>query len=312
MPDRATRSIHRAARILLVIASGMLVMHVLCAGLTVGLLTRPMRMAFAGDPQTSINLAYQQVTLAARADGVRLAAWYIPPPGDPPPDRQRVIVFVHGKDACKSCEFGARSMSFARAMHDQGFAVFMLDLRGHGESASAALTYGLRERNDVLGAVDWLLARGYRPGSIGLLGVSLGAASSLFAAAEEPAIGAVVSDSAYADIRSVFVNASDRMGGAPASILPVGAVLARWMTGEDILAASPIDQVARIAPRPVMIIHGAEDRLVPPAHALRLARAAGTQAWLIPGANHARTYTTAPEEYARRVGDFFSASLVPR
>jgi dipeptidyl aminopeptidase/acylaminoacyl peptidase len=50
----------------------------------------------------------------------------------------------------------------------------MIDLRGHGGSSTARLTYGARESQDVLGAVDWLRARGH--GRIGVLGASMGAA----------------------------------------------------------------------------------------------------------------------------------------
>jgi fermentation-respiration switch protein FrsA (DUF1100 family) len=278
--------------------------HVACAGLSVGLLTSPIRRAFADDPKTQLGLDFEDVRLTPRGGNLSLAAWYIPAP-----NATRAIVFVHGKDACKSCEFSNRSLQFARAMHERGFSVFMLDLRGHGQSQDARITYGLRERDDVLGAVDWLLAKGYAPGSIGVVGVSLGAAASLYAAAEEPAICAIVSDSGYADIRSVFVSASDALGGGPASILPVGSLLAQWLTGEDIVSSSPIDAVRQISPRPIMVIHGERDRLVPVAHAERLAEAAGVEPWVIPNANHARTYISAPGQYARRVGEFFDQHL---
>ncbi len=68
-------------------------------------------------------------------------------------------------------------------------------------------------------------------------------------------------------------------------------------------------QIPRILPRPIMVIHGADDRLIPPAQAMQLAKAAHTNVWLVAGANHARTYRTAPAEYAQHVAGFFDKSL---
>src|SRR5205807_3700523 len=69
----------------------------------------------------------------------------------------------------------------------------------------APLSMGNLEQRDVLGAVDFLQTGRApfpelgRPRIIGGLGISLGAATLLLAAAREPAIRAVVSDSAFAD-----------------------------------------------------------------------------------------------------------------
>ena len=62
----------------------------------------------------------------------------------------------------------------------------MIDLRGHGQSSPARMSFGLKEHRDILGAVDWLKGRGYRPGHIGVLGQSMGGASTLYAVAAEP------------------------------------------------------------------------------------------------------------------------------
>jgi alpha-beta hydrolase superfamily lysophospholipase len=60
------------------------------------------------------------------------------------------------------------TVALARQLGEHGLSVLMIDLRGHGASTRARLTYGVREREDVLGAVDYLLDRGYAPGAIGV------------------------------------------------------------------------------------------------------------------------------------------------
>jgi alpha/beta superfamily hydrolase len=61
-------------------------------------------------------------------------------------------------------------------------------LRGHGQSADAPFTFGIYERRDVEGAIDWLKSQGFESGKIGVLGVSMGAASVIGAAAGDRAL----------------------------------------------------------------------------------------------------------------------------
>ena len=57
----------------------------------------------------------------------------------------------------------------------------------------------------------------------------------------------------------------------------------------------PVDAIGELAPLPVLIIHGEEDRLVPAHHAVALYRAAGPPKalWIVPGAGHLEVLATA-------------------
>jgi pimeloyl-ACP methyl ester carboxylesterase len=268
------------------------------------LVITPMQRPQVGTPQSTHNLAYEDVSFTSRNDNVALSGWFIPARNS-----DRVIVFVHGKDSCRSCEFSNHALDFAYDMHERGYNVFMFDLRGHGQSSMARVSFGLREKNDVLGAVDWLRERGFAPGSMGVLGVSLGSASATYAAAEEPAISALVIDSGFADFSTLVGSITDRWPASATVLLPAATLINRVLAGVNSLASQPVAQIPAILPRPIMIIHGADDRLIPPAQAEQLAEAAHTSVWLVAGANHARTYHTAPSEYTRRVADFFDKSL---
>ncbi len=274
-------------------------------GLGTRFLTTPIRRLVVTTPDR-VGLVYQNVSFPARHDGIRIAAWHIPANTTP----NRVIIFVHGKDSCRSCEFRGRALDFARAMHARGFGVLMLDLRNHGESGNSLLTYGLSEKNDILGAVDWLRTHGYPADNIGVLGVSLGSASALYAAAEEPAIGAVVVDSGYADLRSVITQSMTRFGWSGLNYMLAVEGASQIAFGTNVLNAAPVDEIQRIMPRPIMFIHGGRDSLVPVSNVWRNAAAAGTTPWIIPEAQHASIYSRVPEAYATRVGNFFDAALV--
>jgi fermentation-respiration switch protein FrsA (DUF1100 family) len=74
----------------------------------------------------------------------------------------------------------------------------------------------------------------------------------------------------------------------------------------------PIDVIGRIAPRPIMLTHGALDEIVPVRHAYTLFQAAEEpkELWIAPEAHHVGARDLDPEGYFRRVEGFLSQSLV--
>ncbi|GAC1552934.1 MAG: hypothetical protein NVS2B7_28920 [Herpetosiphon sp.] len=220
---------------------------------------------YGTDPQRAFGVDFQDVTFPSRIDHVAISGWYIPGR-----DSQHAIVLVHGKDSCRVCEFQGRFLTFAQAMHLRGFSILLIDLRGHGASAGGHFTFGAREERDIEGAVHWLKGRGFRPGSIGLVGVSMGAANAIDATADDQDIGALVSDCSFADVYPVLQQEFPKASHLPGFCLPATVLMARFTVGVDIRQPRPIDQRGRIGPRPVLIIHGKADKLIPLAHAQRL------------------------------------------
>src|SRR5207249_5298673 len=142
------------------------------------------------------------------------------------------------------------------------------------------------------------------PRRIGAMGLSMGGATVLLAAAETPSIRAVVTDSAFARLDEMV---QERFRVVPAFYRgmlcsSVRFCAERW-SGCAAGEVSPIAAIHRIAPRPVLIIHGTADALVPIRHARQLEEAAGPAAtlWEIPGAAHVGCHAAEPEEYERRV-----------
>ena len=108
--------------------------------------------------------AFQTVGFPARDDALRLMAWYASTPA-----AMGAIILAHGRNACRGGELRGDTFELVAHFVSLGFSVLLIDLRGHGGSASARLTFGRRERRDILGAVDFLRAVGegdrgeYRP-----------------------------------------------------------------------------------------------------------------------------------------------------
>jgi dipeptidyl aminopeptidase/acylaminoacyl peptidase len=253
---------------------------------------------------------YGEVRFQSR-DGVDLVGWWVP--GDRP-DAAAVIA-IHGKG---SCRHDPVLLLPAGMLHRNGFAVLMVDLRDMGDSEVVDGRYsgGTQEYMDVLGAWDWLRARGLPAERIGLLGESNGAATVVIAAGEEPGIAATWEDSGYSDTSTV-IREEVRFQGFP-EVLTVGATLWARLYGIDLDEHRPIDAIPKIGTRRLAINHGISDDRVQPHHALDFARAReavvgkdgpDVEPWFVAGAEHVQLAFAAPAEYERRMVQFFTEAL---
>ena len=270
---------------------------------------------------TSLGLQFKYVTFPSRVDHMQLKGWYIP--GVLPDGKltsQRTLIVVHGTRTNRTDQkAGLLNLSGALARH--GFAILAFDMRGTGESPPAPLSLGYFEQRDVLGAVDFLRSGPIpfpalgRTHIIGGWGVSMGAATLLMAAAQEPVIRAVVSDCAYADIIPILEREVPKGGHLPAMFTPGGLLAANLLYGMDFYAVRLEDIVANIAPRPILFIHGTNDHYIPPLNMNILAAAAHTvpdanvQTWSVQGADHAQSFKTEGAVYVDRVVAFYTAAL---
>jgi fermentation-respiration switch protein FrsA (DUF1100 family) len=271
----------------------------------------------------SLGLQFKYVTFPSRVDQVKLKGWYIP--GVLPNGKltsQRTIIMVHGNRTNRADKsVGVLNLSGDLAHH--GFAILAFDMRGTGESPPAPLSLGYFEQRDVLGAVDFLRSGPVpypalgRTHIIGGWGVSMGAATLLLASSQEPAIRAIVSDCAYADIIPILEREVPKGGHLPSLFTPGTLFTANVLYGMDFYAVRPEDVVANIAPRPILFIHGTSDTYIPPSNMTALATAARTtpganvQTWLVPGAAHAKSFMTEGAVYVDRVVAFYNTTLGP-
>jgi pimeloyl-ACP methyl ester carboxylesterase len=239
-----------------------------------------------GTTPVDAGLVAEEVRFDSAEDRIPLAGWLLSPAQISAGNR--AIVLIHGL-SCNS--WTGAQQDIARAHVEAGFTVLVFDLRGHGRSGGDLLGLGWHERRDVRAAVDLLLERGFKAGSIGLHGVSYGAATALLSAASIPEVGAVVADSAFADVRDVMDAEIERGTGVPSSVArillrPGLALVARLRHSLDLDAIPPDQAVADIAPRPILFIHGEEDDVIPVAHGYRLkaaSRNCDNELWIIPG-----------------------------
>jgi pimeloyl-ACP methyl ester carboxylesterase len=84
-------------------------------------------------------------------------------------------------------------LPLVRPLHEAGFVVLAMNLRGNGASGAAAQTFGLRESQDIKAAVEMLRRRpSVDPTRITVVGAGSGATAALIYARKDPAIPALV------------------------------------------------------------------------------------------------------------------------
>jgi pimeloyl-ACP methyl ester carboxylesterase len=228
------------------------------------------------------SVPFEEVAFVS--DAVMLRGWRFPAARPP---RRGVLVYLHG-----SADNRQSGIGFARRFVPLGFDVVAYDSRAHGDSGGDACTYGFHEKRDLSRALD---ALGVDRAVV--FGTSLGGAVALQAAADDPRIIGVVSQSAFADLETIvrerapfFATSSDVRGA-----LEIAEGRGRFRVAD----VSPRLAAARIRV-PVLVIHGERDTETRPshAHAICAALAGPKELVLVPRAGHDDTLAR-PEVWVR-------------
>jgi uncharacterized protein len=143
---------------------------------------------------------------------------------------------------------------------------------------------------------------------LGLIGYSMGGAVAVMAAARDDRVGAVVADSSFASERKMVRSLLRKQVGPLCR--PIAA-LSEYLLPYDPGEVEPLGEVARIAPRATLLIHGLLDTTCDPRDSVRLYEAAGDhkELWLLKGAGHCDAYFADREAYCERVDSFFKEHL---
>ena len=253
----------------------------------------------AGYP--ALGAAVQRVTFRG-STGVRLDGRFFP-------GRSRATIILSEGYGDTEDEM----LPWANLLHQAGYSVLTYDMRDRGHSGGSAVTLGALEQFDLVSAVSYVAARrDVDKGRIGALGVSLGGATTILAAARDRRIRAVVDDCGFSDAPGVIATSFTRFIGLPAfPFAPITVQIAEWRAGVDINAVRPVDVIGKISPRPVLIIHGLADTLVPPSNSVRNYAAARQpkEIWWVPRAGHTQSRAVAGAAYTRHVVAFFRRYL---
>ena len=272
--------------------------------LLIWLIRNPIRNAFVfAHPYRRLgwmpenNLNVRELTFKSR-DGLTLFGRFVPA------RNHATILLIHPLGSSNN-----NMLIYAEFLVNAGYGVFMIDLRAHGSSDGDTSTYGLREADDVAGAVDYLLTRLDVNGQkIGALGISLGAQAALRGALKSDCLRALVLEGLGP------VTLSDH-GGRPKS-------LQRWINypfnwiyyhvyefmigGKD---TSVIEAIGQVAPRFILLIASGEKDIYFNRLFFQAAKES-KELWELPDAEHGAAILKESQTYMRRVIEFFDKTLL--
>ena len=249
------------------------------------------------------HLPWESLNLLT-ADKIHISGWlirHLAPQG--------ILLFLHGYGTSK-----ADLLDLAQAVYSQGpYHLILIDFRGHGYSGGSVISFGREEIKDVQAVLDFVAAdQSLTRLPVGCLGISMGGSIAILAAAQFQRIQAVVSDSAYSELGQAIARGIWMSYHIP--WFPLGQFVI-WWTELRLKCAmkelSPVYAIGKIAPRPILIIHGAQDKttLVSNARDLFESAAMPKEIWCAPDSEHVGVFFKQREEYLNRVFRFFENGL---
>ncbi|HLC75034.1 MAG TPA: alpha/beta hydrolase [Candidatus Nanoarchaeia archaeon] len=215
-------------------------------------------------------------------------------------ENKGTIILAHGWNARKE------SMTkYALFLNDDGYNILLLDFRSYGESSGDYTSFGYAERYDIMGAVDYIIARNDLSSNIGGLGASMGAAALVFAAVETDQLKFLILDSCYTSIYDTLKNRFEYFHlpkHSPAAILTLSIGV---MTGFNSFESSPAEAIKEVK-APAFIIQGNADYRVTVEDAYKLHNSAQNPRGIliIDGAKHIGSYKAEPNIYKAKVLEF--------
>jgi uncharacterized protein len=254
-------------------------------------------------------------------DGLTLRGCYVKTPA---PRRKGVVLF--------GLEFGSNRWAcgpYTDFLRDAGYDVFTWEPRNQGDSDRQEGFEPLqwvtdREVVDCRAAVEYLTKRpDADPRGVGLFGFSKGANAGLVVAADEPFVRCAVTDGAFGH-HTVMVPYMRVWYAIYNPHYSLHGLFGAWYYG--LLARTGVRRLerargtrfpdveralGRFAPRPLLMIHGADDTYIKADMTRRLFRYARgpKELWIVEGAKHNQAISVAGDEYRRRVREFFDRHL---
>lgn len=247
--------------------------------------------------QTIIDRPCEFVTVTS-CDGLTLSGRYYHVCDGAPLD-----IAFHGYRSASLTDFcGGAAIS-----QELGHNLLLVDQRAHGKSQGRTITFGIKERYDVLTWVDYAVERFGPDTKILLYGISMGASTVVMASelSLPENVKGIVADCPYSSPMKIILSVA-RTKRIPAAVAAVFCWAgAKVYGGFDIREADPIRAVQK-ARVPILLIHGESDGFVPCDMSGEIQRANPLRVYrcTFPGADHGISFLVDPERYRRIITEF--------
>jgi uncharacterized protein len=223
-----------------------------------------------------------------------------------PKSTDKIVILVHGYSGRGS------GMAFLAEYYHEvlGYQVLMPDLRGHGQSEGNYIGFGWHDRKDLIQWINYILKTQGENSEIVLHGISMGAATVLMTSGEElpKNVKCIISDCAYTSAKDILMYQMHRMFNiSSALIIQVTSLICKIRAGYFFGEASAVNQVKKSI-KPILFIHGSEDKFVPTKMVYTLYEAAKSkkELFIVPKAGHGYAFWVDREGYKSQMMNFIS------
>lgn len=253
---------------------------------------------------SDISQEYEDVSFRSKNGDIKISGWFFKSGSS-----DKVIIFVSGSDQNR-IDPGYGTGNVARDLIKNGYNVLLFDFRGRGNSDYAIYSIGYFEKYDLASAFDYLVSRGYAPGKIGVISISLGSGTAILALPLISDIGGIVVDSGYSDVHTLIARELPSRSKLPNQFSWGISFWARTYYKVKFDEMVPKDILKSFSERRFLFIHGTKDKYIPIDDSVEMFRASPkSELWVVSEAGHVKAYQTNPEEYIRTVTNYFNQEL---
>lgn len=233
-------------------------------------------------------------------DGLKLEGrYYSLSPASP------VVICVHGYRGTALRDFCGRVELYLSL----GLNVLLISQRGCMKSGGHTVTFGVKERKDVLGWIEWVRERFGSSKSIYLAGISMGAHTvlSLSSSLGWVNIRGIIADCPYTSARAIMEKELRGAGIPPFMLMWLVSFTARFWGHFSINVPGAVEAVEKTN-IPILLLHGEKDALVPYSMSRGIEKANPKKVRLITfaAADHAMSYFVDTPLYEREVKAFIA------
>jgi len=252
---------------------------------------------------SNIVIEYKDVEFEDIQEKIKLKGWYFKAI-----DSDKVIVLSHGYTNNR-LQFKEKTLDMVKKFQENGFNVLMFDFRAAGISEGDICTVGVKEKDDLLGAIDYVKEIGNK--HITLMGFSMGASTAITTAAASSDVDAVIADSPFSDLEKYLDDNLTFWSDLPE--FPFNNIILFTMKSVlkvDLSKVSPKRDIKKVASRPVMLIHGKKDTAINIKNseeiynAYKEVNSKNITFWKVEDAGHVGSYEKNPDEYMKNILKF--------
>ncbi|MBA31783.1 MAG: hypothetical protein CL748_04575 [Chloroflexi bacterium] len=264
-----------------------------------------------------INLDFKESSFINSFDGSKVPAWIIECSRNS--DKRPWVIIVPDKHT-KMIDPIKGTLGVIKGLNKNKYNILIFDTNSNESHNRDYKIIGESEQMQTVGAINFLKSElDVKENKIALLGFGFGGATAIITGSKFQNIGAIISDSAFADLEILWKNSLGGMKKILHYFIPGAKILSNLLLQNNINDITPSGYLSQ-SDIPIMIIHGLEDKIIPPEHGRMLARSSGydfvenkskkQKIYLGENIGHLDSFLNNPEKYIEIITNFLKENLI--